>query len=195
MEKHPIPSDKSRYGSFDVLADSAKEQVKVLIRETANQKNKPGSIAKKIGDFYGSGMDMEARNKAGILPLKKELKRIGDAESPQAVMDVIAQMHRHGLSALFSLYGTADAKNSEMVRAHLFQGGLGLPNRDYYTDNDEQTKTIRKKYLDHVAAIFELYGESESGSSGCSRNDYANGNTLSQSFYDAPGDARSSQPV
>jgi len=104
---------------------------------------------------------MEARNKAGIHPLKKELKRIGDAESPQAVMDVIAQMHRHGLSALFSLYGTADAKHSEMVRAHLFQGGLGLPNRDYYTDNDEQTKTIRKKYLEHVAAIFELYGKSE----------------------------------
>ncbi|MFW5974888.1 MAG: M13 family metallopeptidase, partial [Bacteroidota bacterium] len=162
LENNPLPDDRSRYGSFDQLADSARKQVRKLIRQTAKQNNEPGSAAQQTGDFYASGMDMDARNKAGLNPLKKELKRIEKAKNNQAVFNVIAHMHRDGLSALFTLYGTADAKNSQMVRTHLMQGGLGLPNRDYYTDNDKRTVSVRQKYEAHIAKMMMLAGESES---------------------------------
>lgn len=161
LENHPIPDDKSRFGSFDLLADSARQQVRELIKKTAGKDHKKGTVAQKIGDFYSSGMDLEARNKNGLEPLKEELKAINKAKTNQEIMGVIAEMHKNGLYPLFTLYGTADAKNSDMVRAHLFQGGLGLPNRDYYTDTDERTKTIRKKYVGHISKMFVLSGEKE----------------------------------
>ena len=161
LENNPIPGDKSRFGSFDMLADSARKQVRVLIKKTAQQEHEHGTIAQKIGDFYASGMDMEARNKAGIKPLNRELQMIENANNNQDIMAVVAQLHRDGLFPLFSLFGTADAKNSEMVRTHLFQGGLGLPNRDYYTDTDERTENIKKEYVRHIAKMFVLSGESE----------------------------------
>lgn len=161
LENNPIPDDKSRFGSFDLLADSARKQVRELIKKTAGKDHKQGTVAQKIGDFYSSGMDIEARNKNGLKPLKKELKAIEKAGNNQEIMKVITDMQKNGLYPLFTLYATADAKNSEMVRTHLFQGGLGLPNRDYYTDTDERTKEIRKKYVEHVSKMFRLTGEKD----------------------------------
>ncbi len=167
---NPLPDDRGRYGSFDQLADSARKQVRELIKQTAEQDHETGSAAQKTGDFYASGMDMTARNKAGMTPLKKEFRNIEKAKNNKAVFELISQMHRDGLSALFSVYGTADAKNSEMVRTHLMQGGLGLPNRDYYTDSDERTVSIREKYEAHIAKMMMLAGESESDAKSIAEN-------------------------
>lgn len=170
LENNPLPDDRSRYGSFDQLADSARRQVRELIKRTAGQNHEKGSAAQKIGNFYASGMDMDARNQDGLKPLKKELRNIEKAKNNEAVFEVISQMHHDGLSALFTLYGTADAKNSEMVRTHLMQGGLGLPNRDYYTDSDDRTVNIRKKYKEHISKMMILAGESDANAQKSAQN-------------------------
>lgn len=162
LENNPIPKEKSRYGSFDQLADKGKEQVRKLIKKTAAKEHEDGTVAQQIGDFYASGMDMDARNQAGIKPIMADLKKIEAISSPEDVMDMVAYMHKTGMGPLFYLYGSADAKNSEMVVTHLMQGGLGMPNRDYYTSDDDRTKKIREKYEEHLTSIFRLTGSDES---------------------------------
>lgn len=161
LEAHPIPQEKSRYGTFDILAETAREQVKSLIAKTAEADNAQGSVAQKIADFYNSGMNIEARNKNGITPIQHILKKFAKAKNNTEVMQVIAQLHKDGFYTLFSTFGSADAKNSDMVRTHLFQGGLGLPNRNYYTDDDARSQQMREEYVAHITAMLVLAGEKE----------------------------------
>jgi len=159
LENNPIPKEKSRYGSFDQLADKGKEQVRELVKKTADKEHEQGTVAQQIGDFYASGMNVEQRNKYGLEPIEDDLKRIDAISSKDELIDEISRMHKYGIRPLFNLYGSADAKNSEMVVTHLSQGGLGMPNRDYYTSDDERTEKIRQKYVEHVSEIFQLAGK------------------------------------
>ena len=161
LENNPIPKEKSRYGSFDQLADKGKEQVRGLIKKTAAKKHEDGTVAQQIGDFYASGMDLEQRKKKGIAPIQEDLKTIQAISSKKDLVDVVSMMHKYSMGPLFHTYGSADAKNSEMVVTHLFQGGLGMPNRDYYTSGDDRTENIRQKYVEHVSEMFRLAGKED----------------------------------
>ncbi len=159
LKTHPIPADKSRYGTFDELMDNNEKQLKELVNELLNSKTKKTGIESKISTFYQTGMDSAAIEKNGIEVLAGEFKKIDAIENKKDVENEIAYLHQYGISPGFQLYGAADDRNSSMVITQFYQGGLGMPDRDYYLSDNERFAKIREEYIDHVAKIFELSGE------------------------------------
>ncbi len=159
MANNPIPEDRGRFGAFDELADSAELQVKSLIEELSKSENETGSVAQKIGDFYALGMDLEKRNADGIAPLSEAFARIDAIKNVSGVKDYIIRTHLYGGGNLFHMFGMADRKNSSMVAAYLWQGGLGMPDRDYYTGNDERAKQLREAYKNYMTQMLILAGD------------------------------------
>jgi putative endopeptidase len=160
-KRFPIPDEKSRFGSFDLLADTGEIQVQKLVTEIATKKQEPGSIALKIADFYNTGMDttkIEANGVASVQPLFDQISTIQNKDD---VMKVVADLHTKGIRPMYSLFSDADQKNSEMVVAYLYQGGLGMPDRDYYMKDDNKSKEIQDAYLVHLKKMFMLIGTDE----------------------------------
>lgn len=161
MKNYPLPEDESRYGSFDQLAKETSIKVKDLLAKLAKEENASGTIEQKIGDFYTAGMDSGKIQKQGLKPLKKEFDRIKSIENIEDVQNQVAHFHLHGIRSLFAFYGSIDAKNSEMMIGQLSQSGLGMSDRDYYTDKDERSERLRKAYSDHLRKMFILSGVSK----------------------------------
>jgi Predicted metalloendopeptidase len=161
-KRFPIPNEKSRFGSFDLLADTGEVQVQKLIEQISKKKQVPGSIGQKIGDFYNAGMDTVKIEAEGITRIKLILDQIKSIRNKQELMKVVADLHKKGVSAMYVIYSEADQKNSQMVVAYLRQGGLGMPDRDYYMKNDEQSKRIQEAYKEHLAKMFALAGSNAS---------------------------------
>lgn len=159
LKNTEIPASKTGWGSFYIVRDNALHQMKEILDSCMNLKDpKKGSIEQQIGDLYASGMDSSAVEQAGIQPLKAELDRISAIKDPQGILDEIAEEYNNGDGALFSFYGSPDDKNSMWQMAHFDQGGLGLPNRDYYFKADDNSKKIRDAYLQYVSKILTLSG-------------------------------------
>jgi putative endopeptidase len=168
-----IPPDQSRWGSFTELNERNWANVHAICDQVAAKGASGSAVERMVGDFYASGMDERAIGAAGVMPLKGELDRIAAIKTPADIMAAIAHLRTIGVGAGFGFSGGTDAKNSDMTIAQLRQGGLSLPgtgqgaDRDYYLNDDDKSKKIRDQYLDHVAKIFELAGESpESANSG-----------------------------
>ncbi|MEJ2505246.1 MAG: M13 family metallopeptidase [Ignavibacteriaceae bacterium] len=160
VKNNPVPDEYSIWATFTQLAEENYKVLKNILETAAANKNaEQGSNEQKIGDFYYTGMDTVQIEKDGYNPIKPDLKKISDINSIDDLYDVIAELHRKGVSALFNFYGDADAKNSEMTIAQLSQGGLGLPDRDYYTNDDTRSKEIRDRYIDHVSKMLMLIGQ------------------------------------
>ena len=159
LENTQIPEDKSNYGSFTALSDGAEENLRVLIEEAAADENKePGSDAQKVGDFYLSFMNEEAVEAAGTTPLVEPLAQIDRIESGADVVAYIGASQRMGLTNPFVLFVNQDSKDSTVYAAFMHQTGLGLPNRDYYLEDDERFVALRDKYRDYVGTMFGLAG-------------------------------------
>ncbi len=160
IKSHPIPPEYSQYGAFTVLYENNQKELKALVDEIAQKKNvKPGSIEQKIRDFYNSGMDTVRIEKQGINPVKPELERIAAIKNKQQVQQELAHLHTIGVHPLFYFYAGADEKNSTMEIANLYQGGLGLPDVSYYTEDTPTNKKLRQKYQKHIANMFRLKGD------------------------------------
>jgi putative endopeptidase len=157
-KRFPIPNEKSRFGSFDLLADTGEVQVQKLIEQISKTKQVPGSIGQKIGDFYNTGMDTVKIEAEGITGIKPMLDQVKSIRNKQQLMTLVADLHKKGVSPMYVIYSEADQKNSQMVVAYLRQGGLGMPDRDYYMKSDEQSKKIQEAYKDHLAKMFALAG-------------------------------------
>lgn len=160
-KRFPIPDEKSRYGSFDLLADTGEVQVKTLITEIASKKQDAGTIGKKIADYYNTGMDTAKIEANGLSPVQPLFDQISAIQNKEDVMKVVADFHTKGIYPMFSFFSTSDQKNSEMVVAYISQGGLGMPDRDYYMKDDERSKGIQAAYLVHLRKMFELTGAIE----------------------------------
>ena len=160
-KKNPLPDDKSRYGTFDKLGDLAEQQIKTLFSEIADGNFEAGSIEQKIADFYNSGMDTAAIETAGLAPLKKYLTQVDAISSVKDLQNVVAQWHRMQINPFFFMHSDADQKNSSMVVAYLHQGGLRMPNRDYYLNTDPHSLEIQQKYREFIANEFQLLGNSK----------------------------------
>ncbi len=158
MKKHPLTGEYARFGSFDMLAENNREQLKGLITEIASKQVENGTVEQKIADFYNLAMDSEKLNKEGILPVKAELEEIADIKDKKGIEKMIAKMMLEGIHPFFIFYVDADARNSKENLLQTYQGGLGMHQRDYYLENDESTKNIREKYQVHVAKMFGLAG-------------------------------------
>ncbi|MDR0661616.1 MAG: M13 family metallopeptidase [Prevotellaceae bacterium] len=145
-KNNPMPAEYARYGIFDKLAEDNQKQVRELIEEIAKQQNEQGSVAQKIGTLYNMGMDSDKLNADGFEPIKEELQNIAAITDAKGLQEELANMHMAAIHPFFGLFGEADFSNSTMNIAWVYQGGLGMGERDYYLDNDEHTKEIRAKY-------------------------------------------------
>lgn len=157
-KNNPLPDDKSRYGSFDVLREKARTDVNELLAEVIKGNNKPGTPEQKIADLFNLGMDTLRLEKEGISAIVPELERIDKITSYKELCEQIAHMHNIPVSTLFGLGGGPDQKNSNIVTAYLDQGGLGLPDREYYLSDNANMLEIRKAYVEHIAKMFTLCG-------------------------------------
>jgi putative endopeptidase len=165
VKNNPIPDDQVRWGAFNILREEANDQVKTIIDgalEKAGEGNK--SLAGKVGNFYKVGMDTVKIEELGVTPLNYEFTRINSLSNKEDLVKEIAHMHKYSSSPLFFFMSTVDAKNSDSVITGIWQGGLGLPDRDYYFKKDERSEEIRTKYLEHVQNMFILLGSEDSES-------------------------------
>ncbi|HEX8898166.1 MAG TPA: M13 family metallopeptidase N-terminal domain-containing protein, partial [Chthoniobacterales bacterium] len=169
IKRNPIPPEFSRWGSFNMLAEQNNDALKVVAEKAATVAPKvpakpplekaAEADLQKVGDFYASGMNEKAVDTAKAQPLSDELKRIDAMKERGDVLKEIAHLHSIGMNALFRFGANQDAKNSEMVIGQAFQGGLALPDRDYYTKDDAGSKKIRDQYVEHMTKMFVLLGE------------------------------------
>jgi putative endopeptidase len=159
-EKNPIPAEYPSWGTFNELADRNREALRKILEGLAAQKRAEGTEEQKLGDFYASCMDEAAVESAGARPLDADFARIAGIGSLESLQTVVAGLQTRGVDALFGFGSQQDRKNSSEVIAGAFQGGLGLPDRDYYTKTDEKSKTLRDQYVQHVTRMFELLGDS-----------------------------------
>jgi putative endopeptidase len=161
IKSHPVPADKSRYGEFAVVEDRTYDRVKRIVESAANNISAPkGSLEQKIGEFYRVGMDNVTLEKQRLDPIKAELRLIDNISNISDIQAVSTQMMDYGMDPFFSLYAAPDKKNSKVMIAFLTQGGLGLPDRDYYLRQDNEFIKTREQYLTHVARMFVLLGDS-----------------------------------
>ncbi len=160
MKNTPIPADKSRYGAFDILAESANEAVHNLLEEAAKTENAAeGSNLKKIQDFYATAMDVEKINEIGLKPLQPEFAKIEAVKNATDLRNELIHLHKMGISALFGAGVDQDMKNTTVNRMYLSEDGLSLSDRDYYTADNETSANIRLEFVKHMAKMFELIGE------------------------------------
>ena len=163
LKNTPIPPEESRWGSFNQLLEKNIEAMRV-VAEKASQapaKGKQNPEAQKVGDYYASGMDEKAIEAAKATPLADEFKRIDSMKDRGDVLREIAHLHNMGVSAFFLFTSGQDDKNSTMVIGQAYQGGLGMPDRDYYTKDDDAMKTMREQYVAHVTKMLTLAGTPE----------------------------------
>ncbi|RAU82307.1 M13 family metallopeptidase [Pontibacter arcticus] len=159
LKNNPIPAAESAWGSFNELAERNNAVLRELLMEAAsNGTAAKGSAAQLVGDFYAAGMDSVAVNKAGMEPIKPELDRIAAVASTNDLMKAVAELKTKGVGGFFGMYISQDDKISTQYALYLSQGGLGLPDRDYYLKNDERSKTIRAEYQKHLQRMFQLIG-------------------------------------
>ena len=161
MKANPIPPDQSSWSGYGKLQDENLAQLRTILEEASKSAADP--VAKKIGDYYASCMDEAAINKIGAAPLDPELKRIASLKSKDAFAEYLATAQYPtalgGSGPLFNFRSTQDAKDSAEVIAEADQGGLGLPDRDYYLKDDDKSQQLRKAYVAHVQKMFELLGD------------------------------------
>lgn len=162
-KNNPIPDDQVRWGTFTVMGEQNNDILKELLGEISEKaKNaEEGSPTQKVGDFYATGMDTVKIEEQGIDPLNDEISRIDNMASKDDFYKVFAHLHLYSSSPIFNFGSTQDAKNSEMVIAGLGQGGTGLPEKGYYTNDDERSVEIREKYVEHIGNMFKLMGYEE----------------------------------
>ena len=142
MKRTTIPPEYSRWGSFDELMQRNISNLKILCERASAQDNTPSNIERMVGDFYASGMDEASINKSGAMALNFEFTKINAVATPADVMNEIASLHKIGVDAGFEFGSEADNKDSTHELAQLAQGGLGLPDRDYYFRTDEKSKKL-----------------------------------------------------
>ena len=160
LKNNPIPPEESIWGGFNEVRDRTRETVKGILEATSARRDwAPGSIQQKVGDFYASGMDLAAIEKAGLKPIQPFLKQVRGLKAAKDLPALLAGLHNQGLGGGFGFYVGQDQKNSTQYLASLSQGGLGLPDRDYYTKQDPKSAELRAGYVLHVTRMFELLGE------------------------------------
>jgi putative endopeptidase len=160
-KNNPIPPDQSRWGRFNELADYNRQFLHNILEKYSANDPKRSPVQQKIGDMYESCMDETTVDKKGSAPLKPELDRIAAITNQDQLVETIAYLQSLGVQAVFGFGASPDLHNASMEIGNVIQGGLGLPDRDYYSDTDEKSQETRQKYLEHVAKMFVLLGDDE----------------------------------
>ncbi len=156
---NPVPADKARWGRFDELREFNLYTLKDILEETAKPAAAPTPIEKQVGDFYASCMDTAAIDAAGLKPIAPDLERVAAAASKEDLLRVMGALRRNGMNTLFAFGVGPDLKDSTRTLMNVDQGGIGLPERDYYLKDDPKNVETREKYVAHMTRMFTLAGE------------------------------------
>jgi endothelin-converting enzyme/putative endopeptidase len=167
FKRNPLPADQVAYGRFTELFELNRQHLRQILEAAAvpaskRNANEPPLSAneQKIGDEYASCMDASTVNRLGLTPLKPELERIAALRSPAELPALLAHLHSIGVNAFFNMGSNQDFADASAVISFYNAGGLGLPERDYYTRSDAKSSELRQQYVAHVRTIFTLAGES-----------------------------------
>jgi putative endopeptidase len=157
--QNPIPSDRPGWGRFNELQERGEYIVRDILEKASTHRPGRSVNEQKIGDYYATCMDEGAIEKAGAKPLDPDFQSIASLKSTDDLPKEIVRLHREGADVLFGFGSGSDFKNASQMIAELDQGGLGLPDRDYYFKDDPRSVELRQKYTDHVARMFQLLGD------------------------------------
>ena len=157
LKNNPIPPDQAEWGRFSELEERNLAILRGILEKAAMAVAR-GPDTQKIGDYYASCMDERTIDAKGIAPIEPILERIRSMKTMADLTDVVAALHRTGTDVLFSFGSGQDLKDSESVIAQADQGGIGLPEKDYYFRTDEKAVETRKEYVAHIARMFQLLG-------------------------------------
>ncbi|MEM0155249.1 MAG: M13 family metallopeptidase [Thermoplasmataceae archaeon] len=157
LKNNPVPSDKSRWGAFDELSDFNTGNLRNILEICAGMLPDPlGVVDPQLGDFYRSAMDVETLEHLKFKPVEQYIESIERIDSVNALVSYIHYLHLSGIFPLFQVYSQTDEKNSSIYALYLYQGGISLPDRDYYIL--DTFSEIRQHYLKHIEKVFRMYG-------------------------------------
>ena len=158
QKNNPLPAAYSRFGSFDQLGENNNKRINSILSELQKKSYKKGTIEQKLSDFYKLALNVDARNKAGIAPVKPMLDEIAAAQTKEDLQKLQLKYADLGLGVDYGTYFAADDKNVTMNILTLGQDGLTLGQKDYYVNNDPATVAIREAYKKYIVKMFQLYG-------------------------------------
>jgi endothelin-converting enzyme/putative endopeptidase len=161
FKRNPLPPDQTSYGRFTELYEINRQHLKLILEQASVPAQSRTANEQKIGDEYASCMDTAAIDKLGIAPLQPELDRIAALKSPADLPALLAHLHTIGVNAFFSMRAQQDLADSTTEISFYTAGGLGLPERDYYTRADAKSAEQRQQYVAHVRKMFVLAGETD----------------------------------
>ena len=161
LKANPIPAEYPLWGRFNELQDKNLGDLHTILEAAAAKGASPDPAQRAIGDYYAACMDESRAEKDGISPIQPLLARIAAVKSPADAVVEAGRLHREGSPALFPFESTQDARDATEIIAEVDQGGLGLPERDYYTKDDEKSKTLRSQYVEYLAKLLVLAGDEE----------------------------------
>ena len=174
LKRNPIPPAYASWGIGNVVEEQLRDRLKKINLDAENANASKGSDTQKIGDFYYSGMDTIDIEKQGLAPLKPELAKIDAIKDTKALVDEFAYLSTIGVATPIAAGSGQDAKNSNKILLQLYQGGIGLPNRDYYFNTDEHSVAIRTDYAGkHLPVLFQLSGLTKEESAAAAKQTYA----------------------
>jgi putative endopeptidase len=159
IKSNPIPNEQSAWGIGNLVIEENMKRLRKISEDAASENAKSGTDNQKIGDFWSTAMDTIKIEKEGLKPIQPLLDKINSINDINTLVKTVGELKKIGSSTLFSDYVGQDAKNSEVVAYQLFQGGIGLPEREYYFKNDSTTKNIRAAYINYISTILTLSGE------------------------------------
>ena len=160
IAKNPLPADRARWGRFTELSDHNEKVLLDVLQGAAVVREQRSPLDQKIGDAYAACMDTATINQHGIQPIKAELDRIRAMENMPDVVAELVRLHRVGIGVLFTFGARPDAKDSNRTIAGLGQGGLSLPDREYYLKTDAKSVETRQRFVTHMTKMFQLAGDS-----------------------------------
>ena len=173
LKKNAIPADQTRWGSFSELQENNYTALHELLESSVKANGKSGSAEQKVGDFYKSAMDTATIEKAGITPLNEDIARINAIADANGVLKEVAYEHTIGTNALFNFGVGPDDKNVIKEMASFYQGGLGMPDRDYYFNKDGRSTKIREAYKAYLVKLFSLMGDDAAAAQKDAADEYA----------------------
>ena len=159
MKAHPAPPDQPRYGRFDELQNRNNEILKDILENAAKPGGATSPELQKVGDYYSSCMGEAAIETKGVTPLAADLRRVEAIKAKTDIPAVVGYMHTAGMSGFFGFGSAPDFKDATQYMLIVGQGGLGLPDRDYYFKTDANSVKLREQYEQHVAKMLQLGGD------------------------------------
>ena len=173
IKNNPIPEEQSSWGIGNLVMEENMKRLREISEKAAQNKDKKGSANQMLGDFWITAMDSTKIENDGLKPLQSLLESISKINDVNSLINTVANLKKIGSNTMFSDYVGQDAKNSEVMAYQLYQGGLGLPEREYYFKTDSTTIDIREKYIKYIETILTMSGENTINAKAAANNIFA----------------------